>query len=65
MKQKEIDVKQFDILVEIKGCLEWFTGVFNETAEQAAKVVLDEVGGKYVGHKCYVIDGGKWVESAQ
>jgi len=57
-------MKQHDILVSVKGNIEWVCGIFTETVEEAVKCALDvsKRGAKYVGHKSYAVVDGAWVE---
>ncbi len=58
-------MKQFDILLNIGGELEWVCECFSESLERAISDCKDLVGGgDYVGHKAFEVVGGKWVEVA-
>ncbi len=58
-------MKQFDILLSIKGELEWICGLYEDDVNRAIQGAIELVGvAEYVGHREYVIKDGKWVEAA-
>lgn len=57
--------KQFDILLSIKGNLEWITELYCDTVNEAITAAVELVGkAEYVGHKEFEILNGAWVEVA-
>lgn len=56
-------MKQFDILLNIGGDLEWICGIFVDDVNRAIAEAISLVGkARYVGHKGYSVVGGEWVE---
>jgi hypothetical protein len=57
-------MNMFDILVSIKGKLEWVTEVYADDLNRAITDAIQLVGkAEYVGHKHYSVVGGQWVET--
>jgi len=57
-------MKQFDILLNISGNIEWITGIYQDDLNQAIQGAISLVGvAEYVGHKEFKIENGAWVES--
>lgn len=56
-------MNQFDILVSVKGNLEWVCEIFADDLNSAITNAIQEVGkAEYVGHKQFSVIGGQWVE---
>lgn len=56
-------MKQYDILLSIKGELEWICGIYEDEINAAIQAAIELVGAaEYVGHKAYTIMDGAWVE---
>jgi hypothetical protein len=56
-------MKQFDVLLNISGNLEWVCEMYVDTVERAISDAIDIMGGgKYVGHNGFEIVDGAWVE---
>ena len=57
-------MKMFDILIEVKGNLEWVTGIYQDDVNSAITNAIQLFGkGKYVGHNEFNIVNGEWVKS--
>lgn len=53
----------YDILVSIKGELEWVTDIYADDLNRAITDAIQLVGkAEYVGHKHFSVVNGQWVE---
>ena len=54
---------QYDILLNIDGNLEWITGIYTDTVNDAITCAIRSVGrARYVGHKVFVLESDGWEE---
>ena len=56
-------VKQFDILVSVKGELEWICEIYCDDLNEAIAAAIEMAGpAEYVGHNAFALINNKWEE---